>query len=201
MAQAVFEKIYTENAWGKGSGDGSTPEATIEYRAFLTKFLADHKDDIKTIADIGSGDWQFSRLMDWSNHDYTGYDCVATLVETNNRTFAGSNVRFRHLDILTEELPMVYDLIILKDVLQHWTNGAIVRTLTRLQKKAKYILVTNCADQARYTCQDTPLGGMRALSSSMVPLILFDAKPLITFGRKESSLICGTPPDQPIEPK
>jgi len=57
---------------GCGSGPGSTKEYTIQYREFLSKFIKDNK--IKTILDIGCGDFQMNEHFDWIDYDYTGID-------------------------------------------------------------------------------------------------------------------------------
>ena len=43
---SAFDEIYTQNYWGKGSGDGSSLEATLPYKNFLEKFIVTNK--IKT---------------------------------------------------------------------------------------------------------------------------------------------------------
>ena len=77
--RTAFEKIYDENLWGNGSGPGSSPANTVEYRAFLARFLGSNA--IRTVTDLGCGDWQFSKLLDWSAVNYTGIDVVEAVVE------------------------------------------------------------------------------------------------------------------------
>ena len=62
--ETQFEEIYLKNKWLYGSGEGSLPEHTRGYVAVLQKFLREHC--ITTVVDMGCGDWQFSKLMDWS---------------------------------------------------------------------------------------------------------------------------------------
>ncbi len=75
--RAAFEAIYAENRWVYGSGVGSLPVNTTRYRAFLESFLA--MNAIRTVTDFGCGDWQSSRLIDWSNIEYVGFDVVSHL--------------------------------------------------------------------------------------------------------------------------
>ena len=35
----IFDKIYENSYWGKGSGGGSSPEATQPYKVFLEDFI------------------------------------------------------------------------------------------------------------------------------------------------------------------
>jgi len=135
----VFNKYYSTNAWiGGGSGSGSTAENTIAYREFLSSFL--RQFEIKSVVDLGCGDWQFSRLIDWSGIDYLGID-VSEIVLKNTKTFTGSNVRFANMDALSGDLPAA-DLLIVKDVIQHWSNSDIAHLIPAL-KRYKYALITN----------------------------------------------------------
>jgi SAM-dependent methyltransferase len=65
--------------WGAGSGPGSASHETIAYRAFLQGFLQWNR--VRSVVDLGCGDWQFSRFIDWSGVDYTGVDVVAPVIE------------------------------------------------------------------------------------------------------------------------
>src|SRR5689334_18951608 len=65
----VFTDLYNSSHWGSDenggtSGEGSMLETTVEYREFLQDFLKTNQ--IQTVIDVGCGDWQFSRTLDWS---------------------------------------------------------------------------------------------------------------------------------------
>src|ERR1700722_18863293 len=113
--RSAFQKVYAENHWMFGSGPGSTPPNTVAYRAFLEDFI--HSNGIRSVTDLGCGDWQFSRLVDWSACAYTGFDIVPGLVETNRARFGEPNVDFREFRDI-ESLPGG-DLVLAKEVLQH----------------------------------------------------------------------------------
>src|SRR5262245_52014706 len=120
--KTVFSEIYERRVWGRGSGEGSLPEHTSGYRTFLERFLREQQ--VRSVVDYGCGDWQFSRLIDWSGIDYLGLDLVDTLIEHHRAAYGARNVRFEALDGVPAELPDA-DLIILKDVLQHWSHRTI----------------------------------------------------------------------------
>ena len=101
--RGVFADIYRNGGWGTGSGPGSTPDATAIYRGILDGFL--RANDVKSVIDIGCGDWQFSRLINWYGANYVGYDVVPTLIEENSRRFGQANVRFL-------DMPEDYDEIV-----------------------------------------------------------------------------------------
>jgi SAM-dependent methyltransferase len=75
----IFDFIYRNDVWKGGSGASSHEEATREYREFLTQFMQAAK--ITSVVDLGCGDWQFSRYIDWSGIDYTGVDASAVVLK------------------------------------------------------------------------------------------------------------------------
>jgi len=108
----VFDRIYSSNFRG-GSGPGSSEENTRQYRAFLKEFLVSNR--IKSVVDVGCGDWQLSRHIGWSGIDYLGIDVSAVAID-NTKRFARPGVAFRELDATRDALPPA-DLLIAKDVL------------------------------------------------------------------------------------
>lgn len=162
----IFTEIYDKNIWG-GSGGGSDPDNTVEYRAFLQKFLKDY--EIKTVLDWGCGDWAFSKLMDWSKVHYIGVDVVDSVISKNRNKYSGANIAF----CTTENWPhdLHYDLVIVKDVLQHWSNSQIDLFLGDIIRwgNFKYMLITNTASQ-EYDNQDIEAGQTRGLCARFEPL-------------------------------
>jgi SAM-dependent methyltransferase len=136
--KAIFEDIYRSGAWGTGSGSGSSEAVTRPYRLFLQDFL--RRRAIRSVVDVGCGDWQFSSHVDWSGVRYLGIDVSATALASSRR-FEGPNVAFREGDARVDELPEA-DLLIAKDVLQHWSNDDIQGFLPRLER-FRYALITN----------------------------------------------------------
>lgn len=159
----IFTHIYDANIWG-GSGGGSTPENTVQYRALLQKFLKDK--DIKSVIDYGCGDWSFSRLIDWSGIDYIGIDCVESVIEENKKLYGGMGKNFYRLDYFP---PLLADLLILKDILQHWSNDSIDKLLRNHKHQFKYILITNTQSQS-FDNEDIETGQTRGLSAKFYPL-------------------------------
>jgi SAM-dependent methyltransferase len=142
IMKAVFTQIYAQNLWGYGSGEGSLPEHTKDYRRFLERFIRDRQ--IKSVVDYGCGDWQFSRLIDWDGVRYLGLDVVDSLIEHNLKTYRKDNITFEVLAGTPVELPDA-ELIILKDVLQHWSHQSIRSFLPKIAK-CKFALITNCVN-------------------------------------------------------
>jgi SAM-dependent methyltransferase len=134
----IFDDIYIKNIWSVGSGPGSTEENTRQYRWFLQNFLRSNR--IKRVLDLGCGDWQFSKLLDWTGIDYLGVD-VSAVVLANTMAFARPGIAFLKLNAVTDQLPDA-DLLIAKDVLQHWSNADISKFLPKL-KSFRMALITN----------------------------------------------------------
>lgn len=159
----AFEKIYKSDAWSNGSGPGSSPANTIEYRAFVSRFI--EANSIRDVTDLGCGDWQFSRLMDWSAVDYTGVDVVPEIVEQNRKAYGAPNIRFE-ISSSPEELPGG-DLLLAKEVLQHLPNAIVSKYLAAIRRKYRFALVTNAIEPKADANLDIPVGGYR-------PLRIFD---------------------------
>lgn len=166
-----FTEIYATNHWHYGSGEGSLAELTEGYRDFLSAFIA--KSGVRTIVDIGCGDWQFARLMDWSNVAYLGIDVDQGLVERNNVEYGRSNVKFVKMNVFNGPPPA--DLLICKDVMQHWTNAMISQFVPFLPRY-KYCLFTNCADPASRRNIDIEVGKFRPIDLTAEPFRLPVAK-------------------------
>jgi len=143
--QERFETIYAQNIWGSGSGEGSLPTRTKGYARFLQHFIRDNR--ITSVVDLGCGDWQFSRFIDWSGVRYHGFDIARPVIEENRRLYARVRVDFDVSPEQFDQLPDA-DLLIVKDVLQHWSNAAIERFLPTL-KRYPFALLTNCTPPRR----------------------------------------------------
>lgn len=161
----IFTEIYDKNVWG-GSGGGSSPENTVEYRKLLQKFLKDKK--IKSVLDYGCGDWSFSRHIDWTGIHYLGYDCVESVVKNNHIQHRSETIKFTSLPV--PEYHGFSELLIVKDVLQHWSNEDIINFLED-HKYFKYILITNTLGTSE---NDITPGDCRGLSAKLYPLNQFN---------------------------
>lgn len=180
--EEVFAKIYTDKVWGQDedgngtSGSGSSMENTIVYRAFLENFL--EKYNIKSVVDVGCGDWQFSKSIDWTGIDYLGYDVVQSVIENNEKQYSNSNIHFIFENAITANLPSA-DLLICKDVLQHLSFEDVYRMILQF-KKFKYCLITNDVNSNSLTTYNTQIasGGYRELDLTQPPFSISGQKVL-----------------------
>jgi SAM-dependent methyltransferase len=141
-AREAFSRIYEGRVWGgtSASGPGSDPHVLAPYVNLLTDFV--RANNVRSVVDIGCGDWAFTQAIDWSGVDYTGIDIVPDLVSQLNGRFGRPNVRFVCRDLIADQLPAA-DLCVVKDVLQHLPNESVARFLARLPDHFERALVTN----------------------------------------------------------
>ena len=135
----VFDKIYEHSYWGKGSGGGSSPEATQPYKVFLEDFIRQH--EIKSVVDLGCGDWQFSQFLDFGGATYIGIDASKRVIANNQQAFSRSGVSFVNLPSDCNDIPSA-DLLVCKDVLMHLSTQE-VQDIVSILPNFKYALITN----------------------------------------------------------
>jgi hypothetical protein len=143
---------------------------------------------------VGCGDWSFSRSIEWGMATYVGIDVVPNVVARLNRDHATDRVLFIHGDATRMTVPAA-DLLVVKDVLQHWPNQKILDFLGGL-RRFRYVLLTNDRPRlyrrtgwrvfSRWAEIDTanadvPVGGYRPVRLREEPFRL-DATCLLEFG-------------------
>ena len=178
----IFHSAEWDATQRSRSGPGSWPELTVEYRRILQDCL--RRLQVRSVVDIGCGDWASSRHIYWSGISYLGVDVVPDLIEWLNATYGSDHVRFSCADAVRDDLPTA-DLAIAKDVLQHWPNHAVQALLPRLSR-FRYALVTNdreCVVPGDWRSlwlprrvgrlnDDIPIGGWRPLDLLSSPFRL-----------------------------
>ena len=176
----VFTNIYEKQIWGNNQNpeySGSSGSGSVlcnnkdTYIPFLKKFIVNN--NIKTIVDLGCGDFMCGKLI-YDDLDilYTGYDAYKKVIDYNSKNNPLPKYSFIHSDFFKDKESIKKgELIILKDVLMHWSLDDIHTFLDYLieSKKCKYILLCNCCDQKK----DNPnikTGEWRQLSCDYLPL-------------------------------
>lgn len=146
----VFSYIYEHDFWNGGSGPGSDPSNAGRYIALLQEYFNDPR--FNTIVDLGCGDWQIMRNISIPiNKSYLGFDVVPSIVEANRAEFTTDNVHFYHTKSLREfvDLNVSGDLLVIKDVMQHWPHDEIQYFLENVLPRFKYALITNQYDTTK----------------------------------------------------
>lgn len=182
----IFTKAYGE--WGGHSGPGSTPDYTIGYRDFLATLMRHY--GVRSVLDLGCGDWQSSKLIDWTGIWYFGVDAVGWVIASNKAKYEKpEHITFSQVDV--HDVPILkVDLVIVKDVLQHWTNAQVMRFLDRLRASpARMALIVNCDyDDGQPVHRDIEEGGWRPLTLWLPPFNLVDAVEVFRFHTKSAVL-------------
>jgi SAM-dependent methyltransferase len=141
--EQVFSRIYEAGAWGRSSGKycsgtGSSALHIDSYVNALAGYIRRH--EIRRVVDLGCGDFVIGRRIADLGVHYIGVDVVPDLVSHHNREFASDSVRFEHLDIINDALP-VAELCMIRQVLQHLSNSQISRILDKLHAY-QHVIVT-----------------------------------------------------------
>lgn len=139
----VFTEIYEKNLWKNNesrSGPGSTISSTELLRKELEIII--NLYNIKKITDLGSGDFNWLRIIITEGLNYTGIDIVPELIHKNNELYGSSNIQFICADC-SQEIPPNADLVICRDVLVHLTNRDALKVIENIKKSgSKYLLTT-----------------------------------------------------------
>jgi len=146
----VFKKIYEKKLWSPEvekkkfkfySGSGSNNKDFSEkYINEVSKFLItfENKPDV---VDLGCGDFIIgSKLRKFCNK-YVAIDIFDDLIDYNKKIYNDLNVEFKVRDITEDELPSG-EICFVKDVLQHLSNDLIKKFIKLIDKKYKYLIIT-----------------------------------------------------------
>lgn len=141
LMEERFTRIYTSNAWGSKEtpcGPGSTLEACAPIIAKLPIWLDLHS--VRSIVDLGCGDFHWMSQVDLGEIEYDGYDIVKEAVQAASKHSA-SNIAFHHADILAMQIPKV-DLVICKDVLIHLPDADVLTLLQNIRSSGTRLLAS-----------------------------------------------------------
>ena len=178
LTDVFSQKYRLESDWGGHSGGGSSASRNLPYRAFLEQFIS--LNSISTVTDIGCGDWQFSRFINFDAVHYRGFDVVPLVVEQNQARFSSDRVSFSLMPEKYEDIEGG-DLLIVKDVLQHLPDKTILEFKKSILPKFKFCLITNSYEKLGDSQnRDIPAGGFRCLDLNAPPY-LFDGTYMLEY--------------------
>jgi len=158
----TFTRIYAKNLWGGQPGEfcsglGSTDTHADNYAKMVREFIASH--DVRSVVDLGCGDFRVAARFIGPGLDYTGVDIVPELIAHNQAHHGSETLRFLSRDILEDDLPRA-DLCLIRQVLQHISNDEIQTVLTRLSGFTHVIVTEHVPNAAhlRAPNHDKPHG-------------------------------------------
>lgn len=117
-----FSTIYKSGHWQNGdrsmplSGQGSTLDATLQLRARLPAILRDL--GVKTVLDIGCGDFTWMSQVDLGDISYIGTDIVPSVIAANTAKYQSARKSFVLANAVSDLLPKA-DAVICREVLFH----------------------------------------------------------------------------------
>lgn len=150
------------DGWNGGSGPGSQPQNTSKYIKFLNSFI--RENNIKSILDVGCGDWQLMSMVDLSGVRYKGIDVSPVAVSlAKSKAPLGTDISTGSIEDIYES----FDLVHIKDVLQHLEFSECRRILEIISTRHKSALVVNEHPGASNDIQN---GQYRPLNISGEPL-------------------------------
>ena len=130
-----FTKMYdpTKSTSETVCGPGSKKSNNIEFLKFLDKTIKEN--NINSILDIGCGDMNYISpyLCKNKNIKYCGIDISTKIIEHNNKNFSDLGI-FKYMDVINDDLPKNYDLIIVKEVFIHLSDANIHKALSNIKK-------------------------------------------------------------------
>ena len=138
--ESVFNEVYEKKKWGSfagGSGDGSLPEYANHFRNILSNLITNN--NIETVVDFGCGSWEVYKDYKWPQVDYTGIDIADIPLKKAKKNCSIDSFKFiKETDY--NNIPSA-DLLIVKEVFQHWPDEHITDFFENNKSKFKYIYV------------------------------------------------------------
>ncbi len=146
----IFSEIYKKKLWSSEeakkkfeyySGTGSHKE---EFTAIYLNKIKEFLQSLSTkpnVVDLGCGDFEIGSKIRPYCKNYIAVDVFDDLIKRNQEKYKDLGVIFKTMDITEENLPEG-EVCFLRTVLQHLSNDAILKFLTLMKNKYKFLIVT-----------------------------------------------------------
>lgn len=151
--EATAEPLIPTKPGGSWDGPGASLDLTEGLRSRLPKLLAERQ--ITNMLDIACGDWNWMRLVDLGEVEYTGWDvdpgrierCRWRITHGDFGTVDRPNAQFEVANAITvEEIPY-YDLVLCRDFLAHLPNDYISLVVSKIKAGgSEWLLASNYPD-------------------------------------------------------
>ena len=131
---------YGESVSGLGS-DLNICEKLIKDLHF---FIDKHK--IKSILDLACGDFNWMNKLTKLNNQITSYyglEIVDEIVKKNIISYSNEKIKFSRSDVVHDDMPKNFDLVIIRDFFIHISNKDINEIINKVRKSnIKYIVIS-----------------------------------------------------------
>lgn len=204
QAHRNFDRIYNEGSWLRGdseslgSGTGSTIVGNVAFVERLSELISEY--DVRSIVDVGCGDFEFMNGVDLGDAAYHGWDVSATAIDLARRQPISGEVNVEFSVSGADQQYEPADLLVVKDVLQHLPLEAGLRIVSQLHKYKIAVLVNDFDETMRNEDTDfstgLPMvpGGYRSIDVRRAPfnltcehmLLLHRERPIMEGARKRT---------------
>ena len=140
-----FQELYDKNCWGNNCKDVKVYDKMTYDTRYYMRTIQDviEKYNIKNILDIGCGNWELmkfnNKYYEDNNIKYLGTDIVDNNIIRNNLLYKNEVVEFKSLGFIQAD----FDLVIIKDVIQHYDTEEAIEMIKKLIDNNKYVLCIN----------------------------------------------------------
>mgnify|MGYP001119455335 CR=1 FL=1 len=115
-----------------------------------------------------------------SDKIYKGYDIVKSVIDTNNLRFKKENISFNCVDNLDSIEGA--DLLIIKDVMIHWTNERVLYFINNILPKFKYAILTeDYSEDNAITNLEIQFGQFRCIDITQPPFNSKNCKKILEY--------------------
>ncbi|MAJ23500.1 MAG: hypothetical protein CBC24_06485 [Candidatus Pelagibacter sp. TMED64] len=150
----LFNSIYKSYHWRdyhkpnekeSVSGLGSDVSRCDDLVLDLKKFIKEN--NINSILDLACGDFVWMKDLVVSNDDiidYCGLEIVEEIVKKNQNLYGNNKIKFKNCDIISDDYPINYDLLIIRDIFIHLTNDEIMKVIKKIKSNSyRFIAINN----------------------------------------------------------
>lgn len=179
--EQTFDEVYHKKMWAPEgsdmlSGAGSYGDTAERYVDFLQQFIKEN--EIKTITDIGCGDFNIGSRISVMVEHYNAFDVSGKIIERNKQMYPGlNNVLFKQQNACYDPIPKT-DLVVVREVLQHLTNEQIELILANIEKSnSKYVLISDMSvalEKISVPNKDLYSHGPKARNSESSAVVVFE---------------------------
>lgn len=128
-------------------GNGSLKINNIDFLIFLENIIT--KYTINSLLDLGCGDLNYiGEYIQKSKLDFLGLDASVDLISYNKNMYKDyENLKFDICNIIENDIPRNYDLILIKEVFIHLSDNLIIQSLNNIKKSnPNYLLISGHSD-------------------------------------------------------
>ena len=164
----IFTNIHKKSKWidsESRSGSGSNLEQTKKIRNDLPRLFKELK--INSVIDCPCGDFNWMRTINLDGYSYKGYDIVSEIISINNKKYGKENISFEFVDV-TNQILEKGDLIIMRDLLVHFSYKDINKTITNIAKSSSIFLLTTNFSKIKLN-HDIATGQWRPINLMLPP--------------------------------